>query len=174
MIPIYESYAQALYTASKNLSSTELIASELSAAKGILSQCSSYLNNPVVCINTKVAALNDVLSGAFNPLTKEFVLLMAERQHLKHYDQATDMFLQLSGCGKTKVRIYVPYALDYDVMQMLKTHLYEISLIPSNTREPEFNVTEDKELIGGYMAYCNGFRIDASLKAALEKLRRSG
>ena len=173
MIPLYESYAEALYAASEKFSETETVAHELAAIEKVFDKCGAYLTSPIISAKEKSDALRDVLCRELSPLTLEFVLLMAGRRHLKHFKQVAEKFLQLSGYGATVVNLQVPFALEENVLELLTKRLEEMELIPQKTSGVKLKIVEDKELIGGFKAYCNGYRIDTSLRTALEKLRRS-
>ena len=170
MTPAYESYAEALYSASENLGCSAVVAEELPGLAELLGQCGSWLNNPLVNSVEKSAVLRDTLSGKVNPLTLEFVLLLTGRRHLKHFSATCEHFRKLCGHGKAVVRLRVPYAPEQGLLDQLKTRLTEDKLIPEGVQETEFQIVEDLELIGGLVASCNGYQIDTSLKTALKKM----
>jgi F0F1-type ATP synthase delta subunit len=170
MIPIYESYAEALYNASEGLGCTSVVVGELPNMEGVLKQCGFYLNNPLIGVEKRVAVLQKTLANKISPLTLEFVLLMTARRHLKHFHATADKFRRLSGYEDTVVNLRVPFTPERKALVKLKERLTKEKLIPENAKGAHFNIIEDKELIGGFVASCNGYQIDTSLRTAVMKL----
>ena len=170
MIPVYESYAEALFEASEKLGCADVVAGELGAMDELLKQCGSYLGNPLISAGTKAAVLRESLSDKLSSLTLEFIVLMASRRHLKHFHATAELYLHLSGYSKPVVRLRVPFIPEQEMLMRLKKRLSAEKLIPENTEDAQVQVIEDKELIGGFIASCNGYQIDTSLKTTLMKL----
>ena len=170
MIPVYESYAEALFEAAKELGCTGIVAGELKAMDELLKQCGSYLGSPLTSAGTKATVLRELLTENLSSLTLEFIVLMAARRHLKHFHAAAELFMQLCGKSKPIVRLRVPYKPEQDMLQQLKRRLSMKKLIPGDADEAQLQIVEDKELIGGFIASCNGYQIDTSIKTALMKL----
>jgi F0F1-type ATP synthase delta subunit len=170
MIPIYESYAGALYNAAERLGCTGVVVGELPKMEEVLKQCGFHLNNPLISVEKRVAVLRKTLTNKISPLTLEFLLLMTARRHLKHFHATINKFRQLSGYEDTIVNLRVPFAPERNTLVKLKERLTKEKLIPENAKEAHFNIIEDKELIGGFVASCNGYQIDTSLKTAVMKL----
>jgi len=97
---------------------------------------------------------------------------MTSRRHLKHFNAASEEFLRLSGHRKTSVRLRVPFVPEKDVLSQLISRFSKEKLISDDAPEAQLQIIEDKELIGGFVATCNGYQIDTSLKTALARLRR--
>ena len=171
MTPVYERYAGALFSAAEKLGCPDIITGEIPAIEELIKQCGSYLNDPQISTGAMVTILREVLSAEVSPLMQEFILIMAYHRHLMHFQEAAEHYRQLSGIGKAVVRLRVPFRPDPDTLERIKDRLIKAKLIPYTDKETEFNVIEDKELIGGLIASCNGYQIDASLKTALQKLR---
>ena len=170
MTPAYESYAEALYSAAEKLGCTDTVAGELPAIVELLSKCGSYLNSPLINAGDKATLLREALSDKVAPLTLEFTMLLTTRRHLKHFSAATGHFLQICGHGKPVVRLRLPYEPEQDMISRLTDRLTEAGLIPADSAEPELCIVEDRDLIGGLIASCNGYQIDTSLKTALRKM----
>ena len=172
MTPVYERYAEALYNAAESLECSGVVAGELPAMEDLITQCGAYLKNPLANAAQKAATLRELLSGKINPLTLEFILLLTARRHLKHLSAASEHFRQLSGHGKAVVKLRVPFEMERGMLEQIKERLEKEKLIPEGVKETEFQIVEDKELIGGLVANCNGYQIDTSLKTALRKIRK--
>lgn len=171
MTPVYERYAGALFRAAENLGCSDTVIGELAAMDELIKQCGNYLNDPLISAGTKVAILRELLSGKVSPLILEYTLIMTSHRHLKHFHNAAEFYLQLSGHGKTIVTLRVPFKPDQDILEQIKSRLIKDKLIPEGSRETELKIVEDEKLIGGLIASCNGYQIDTSLRTALQKLR---
>lgn len=172
MTPVYERYAEALHRAADALGCSGAVARELPEIEGLVLQCSGYLNNPLIGTDAMVAILREFLSGKVSPLTLEFILFMTSSRHLRYYHDTMTRFLYLSGFEKAVVRLRVPFQLDQNTMDQLKSRLKMEKLIPEEAEDAELLVVEDKELIGGFIASCGGYQIDTSLRTAIMRLLR--
>ena len=171
MTPVYERYADALFSASEALACTDVIVGEFLAMDELLGQFGGYLNDPLISTGTKITIFRELLTGEISQLMLEFILIMTYHRHLKHFHKAALHFQQLSGFGKAVVRLRVPFKPDQDILGQLESRLIEARLIPEGAKETEFHVIEDEGLIGGLIASCNGYQIDTSLKTVLQKLK---
>lgn len=174
MITLSEKYARALFGASTDLGCVEDVADELPALRELAQRCAEYLNSPRVDIRVKVAAVQDTLSGRVNALTLEFFKLILRRCHLKHLSGVPEHFKRMCDdySHKATVTLRTPFALDRETVGRLKSRFERDGLIPASAESITFKVTEDKDLIGGFIAQCNGRQIDASVKSQLTKVRR--
>ena len=171
MTPVSERYAEALFTASEDLGCTRDMLDELTAMDELMDQCGGMLRDPLIGTGVKVALLRELLSGAFSPLMLEFILIMTGHRHLKHFHRTAEHYRQISGYGKTVVRLRVPFRPDASMLEQLKARFVKEKLIPEGAVETEFEVVEDEGLIGGLVASCNGFQLDTSLRTALRKMK---
>ena len=172
MTPGYERYAEALFNTAEKLGCTDIVVSELPDMVALIGQCSVYLSNPLIGTQKKAALLRELLAGKISPLMLEYVLLMTKRRHLKHFYASAKYFRFLSSRDKAIVELRVPFPPEQDMLESLLGRLRKEKLIPESAAEAEFQIVEDKELIGGFIAYCNGYQIDTSFKTALNKMRR--
>ena len=172
MTPAYERYAEALFNTAEKLGCAGAVVSELSDMEAFINQCSGYLNNPLIGTQKKAAILRELLSDNVSPLMLEYVLLMTTRRHLKYFYTSAEHFRKLSSRDKAVIKLRVPFQPEQEMLARLMSRLTEKKLIPEDAKETEFQIMEDKELIGGFVAYYDGYQIDTSFKTALNKLKR--
>jgi F-type H+-transporting ATPase subunit delta len=174
MTPVFERYAEAMYKSAQSLKCVDVVAEEMLDAEDALSQCVSYLNSPLIGAGDKAALLRELLEGKVSPLLLEFILLMTTRRHIRHYHSVVERFRRLSGHGKVVVRLRVPFEPDQNLIGRLKMRFVKEKLIPTDMADKKFdiNIVVDNGLIGGFIASCEGYQIDTSLKTALTKLKR--
>ena len=174
MTPGYERYAEALFNTAENLGCLDDIISELPAMEELVRQCGGYLTDPLIGTGKKTDLLRELLSGQVCPLMLEYVQLMTARRHLKHFFTAAEHFRHLIVRDIAVVRLRVPFQPDPDILQRLKRRLIKDKLIPDSVKDAEFRIVEDKDLIGGFVAYYDGYQIDTSLKTAINRLMTKG
>ena len=175
MIQVSERYAEALFSASTMLGCIGDVADELPEITSLVRQCGEYLYSPRVTADEKNALLGELLSDKFSPVTLEFLALMLKRRHLKYLAGAAERFRHMCDdffCRAT-VSLRVPFAPDQELLDRLKSRFALEGLIPENAENVSFQVTEDKEIIGGFIAYCNGHQIDVSIRTLLANIRRA-
>jgi ATP synthase F1 delta subunit len=169
----YETYAEALFKAAEALDQVGGISEELHDVEMLYAVCRWYLNDPRISVRDKASFLREALAADFHPLTIEFLLLLLGRHHLKHFPAAAGWYHHLSDrhFGRATVRLRIPFDLDHRLIERLEDRFVSDGLIPAgNAGNVEFHVELDKDLIGGFIADCNGRQIDASLKTALKNL----
>ena len=171
MTPAYERYAEALFNTAEKLRCSDVIVSELPDMEALVKECGGYLNNPLIGTQKKAAILRELLNDNVCPLMLEYMLLMTTRRHLKHFGASAEYFRRLSS-NKAVVKLRVPFLPEQKMLTRLMHSLARENLIPENAKNPEFQIVEDKELIGGFVAYYDGYQIDTSFKTALNKLRQ--
>ena len=170
----YESYAEALFYAAEALGEIQQIAEDATVMDELFATCGWFLNDPRVGKDDKAAFLTAALSDYLHPLAIEFLLLTLGRHHLRHVPAAIEWFRHLYDryLGRATVRIRVPYELDAQLLEQLKSRLISDGLVPGGSLEKtEFQVVVDNSLIGGFIADSNGMQIDASLESALTKIK---
>ena len=172
MTPGYERYAEALFNTAEKLGCSDTVLGELPDMETLIGQCSGYLSNPLISTTKKAVLLREVLAGKVSALMLEYILLMTSRRHLKHFYPSAEHFRKLCSRDKATVELRIPFKPEQEMLVQLISRLRKEKLIPDDAKEAEFCVVEDKELLGGFVAYCNGYQIDTSFKTALNKLRR--
>lgn len=172
MTPAYERYAEALFSTAESLGCLDQVACELPVMEELIRQCDAFFKDPLTGADKKCAILRETLSGQISPLILEYIILMITRRHLKHFSAAAGHFRYLNSRDKAVVQLRVPFEPDPGMLERLRLLFREEKLVPENVKETEIRVIEDKGIIGGFVAYYDGYQIDASLKTAISKLRR--
>jgi ATP synthase F1 delta subunit len=166
-------YAEALFRAALQLNCAQDVVDELLAAGEILGPADGYFYNPRVNANALSALLREALGGKFNPLTTEFILLLIRRRHLKKLPAIAERFKQLNDrhTGRAAVRLRVPFTPAPETLESLKSRLMRSGLVPEKYKDSiGFEVTIDKSVLGGFIAYFDGYQIDASVRTVLKIL----
>ncbi|MCL1834713.1 MAG: F0F1 ATP synthase subunit delta [Oscillospiraceae bacterium] len=175
MAKVSERYAEALFDAATRLGCAEEVADELPAISLLISGCGRYLGDPNISRADKASALREQLSGNICALSMEFVLLLLNRRHIKHFPEASEQFGRLVNAylDRVTVKLRTPYEPGAELLERLKGRFIEEGLIPENAKDISFDIIEDSDIVGGFIASCNGRQIDTSLRATLVKIRRA-
>jgi F0F1-type ATP synthase delta subunit len=171
MKKVAQSYASALHIAAAEMGCIDAVAEDLLAAEALVAQCKDYLFSPMYTWRKKANMLREFLTGVMQPLTIEFMALMLSRRQIHSLPEAAGCFRALSGHAATVVQLRVPYEPDEALLKKLRGYFAESHLVSADKAEQAvIEVEIDADLIGGYVAYCEGYQIDASLKTALAKI----
>jgi len=171
-----EKYAEALFDAAKILSCVPAVTEEMGELDEFVKQCGEYLYSPEIGIEKKVALVREFLTGKISSLTLEFFIIMIRRRRVKYIPGVAEHFLKMSDnfSGKIRVHLRIPFEPDEETLKLFRRSLVSRGMIPRGSEnEALITVAIEKDLIGGFILYCNGFQIDASLKAAITKLHNS-
>ena len=173
MIHVSEKYAEALFCAAESLGCIETVTGELPVMGELVQQCREYLDSPCAVMHEKTALLQELLSGGVSALTLEFVMIMMKRNHLRYLPGAIEQYRKMSDryFHNVSVQLRVPFKPEFETIRQLKCRFMDEGLIPENAKRISFQIIEDKEIIGGFTAHCNGYQIDASLRTLLAKIR---
>jgi len=172
--PNAKHYANVLYDTAVRLGCVQSVADEMPLMQPLIEACGEYLAGPLVDTGVLSAAMREILPLHFCGLTVAFIVTLAERHHLHLLSNAAQQFININNheSGRRTVMLRVPYWPDDGMLDRLKRRLAEEGLFPAECAEKTgFEITIDTELIGGFVAYCDGYQIDASIKTSLRRLR---
>ena len=173
--PIALGYAQALLKASLKQGSVEKLAKELPAVAPLISRHAVFFFNPRIAGREKAALLREALSGRADGLLVEFLVLLAQRRHLRHLSDIQPEFEKLAAAalGKATVSLRIPYQPGKAMLDKLRAYLAERGLFPPGKKSGvRFEIQLDKSLIGGFIAECGGWSLDASIKTRLVRVEK--
>ena len=163
-------YARALFEAAQEGGRLETVTEELAdfvAAVRAVPELRRLLENPQLDPKAKVAALGDVLGDA-DELVRNFVLLLVQKSRTAEIEQIEAELADLVAReqGRLSVELTTAFELsDADAAAILG----QIEEASGRTVEAERKV--DPALIGGIVLQAGSFRVDASVRGRLQRLR---
>jgi len=163
-------YARALFEAAQEVGRLETVTEELAdfvAAVRAVPELRRLLENPQLDPKAKVAALGDVLADA-DELVRNFVLLLVQKGRAAEIEQIEAELADLVAReqGRLSVELTTAFELsDADAAAILG----QIEEASGRTVEAERKV--DPALIGGIVLQAGSFRVDASVRGRLQRLR---
>ena len=175
MTQVSERYAEALFSAAVDMGCVDDVSGELQGIKELAEQFSWLFKDPRIVAGEKISLIADALTDKVAPLTLEFLIMILERHHWKHLPGVAESFKRMSDdhFKKVSVFLHVPFKPEQAVLDRMENRFREKGLIPRDAKEITLNTIEDKDIVGGFIAFCNGHQIDASIRTQLTKIRRA-
>ncbi|MDR3207922.1 MAG: F0F1 ATP synthase subunit delta [Oscillospiraceae bacterium] len=167
--------AQALFQAAQSRGRLASVSEDLAAVTPLLLRESRFFLNPGVPAARQTEALSACLSGQADPLTVQFLNLLCARRLLRLLPRILARYdaLCAEAAGEITVRLRIPYAPGPALLNQLRDALADWGMYPPERRDRvSFDIVIDLDLIGGFMAECNGRVLDASLKYRLFLLNK--
>lgn len=163
-------YAQALYGAAFDKERVaevrESLADFLTAEREV-PELRAVLANPELDSASKVALLDDLLAGD-EPLVRNFLRLLAEKERITELEEIVREFELLVTAGEKRLRVVVTTAQEL-TDEEASTLVGKIEAATGRQVEAQRHV--DPSMIGGLIVRAGSLRLDASVRGSIEKLR---
>ena len=175
MVQVSEKYAEALFSAAVSLGCIDTVAEDMRAMQQFAQRLAWYFKDPRIAGSEKAELVSDALSNLLDQLTLEFIIMILKRGHWRYLHSTADEFMRLSDehYHRVAVFLHVPFKPEKEMLDKLESSFREKGLIPEDAEEITMQTIEDKGIVGGFIAFCNGHQIDASIRTQLTKIRRA-
>jgi F-type H+-transporting ATPase subunit delta len=164
-------YARALFEAAREKGRLAEVREELGdfvAAIDQVPELDALLRNPQIDPRAKAQALEDVLGGA-DVLVRNFLLLTVEKNRAGQLREIHREFERLM--AQEERRLTVELTTAYELSDAEARSI--VSQIERASGRPvDATRRVDPDLIGGIVLQAGSFRVDASVRGRLERLRR--
>jgi F-type H+-transporting ATPase subunit delta len=164
-------YARALYEAARERDRVDTARDQLAALAAAMEtspELEAFLVNPQLDPGAKASVLEEVTTGA-DPVVRNFVRLVASkgragqlRAIAEEYEAIVDQ-----AQGRIAVELTTAYELGDEEAKAIVAKIEEAS-----GRTVEATRSVDPDLIGGMILQAGSFRVDASVRGRLNRLRR--
>jgi F-type H+-transporting ATPase subunit delta len=163
-------YAEALFGAAKEdkrLAQVHEALSDFAAAIDESPELAAVLKNPQLESSAKARILSD-LAGDEEPLFKNFLLLVAEKGRAGEIEEIAREFERLMAREERRLAVELTTAreLTDEEAQAIVAQIEE-----SAGRKVEATRSVDPDLVGGIVLQAGSYRVDASVRGRLERLR---
>ena len=163
--------ARALFEAARDKGRLAEVREELGdfvAAVDQVPELDALLRNPQLDPRAKAQALEDVLGGA-DALVRNFLLLTVEKNRAGQLREIHREFERLMAQEERRltVELTTAYELSDEEARGIVSQIERAS-----GRPVEATRSVDPDLIGGIVLQAGSFRVDASVRGRLERLRR--
>ena len=164
-------YAEALFAAAKEagrLAQVNEALSDFAAAVEQSPELRSVLRNPQLESTAKGRILADLV-GDEEPLFRNFLLLTAEKGRAGEIEEIAREFERLMAREERRLTVELTTAreLTDDEAQAIVAQIEEAA-----GRKVEATRTVDPDLVGGIVLRAGSYRVDASVRGRLERLRQ--
>ena len=163
-------YAEALLEASMENDQLAAVRADFDAFAAALAESPElrgFLRNPQVETETKLAALDELLSGG-NVLFQNFVRLLAEKGRIAEAEVVHEEFGRLIAREERVLELELTTAVelsDEEAATVVK------QIEEASGRSVVATRTVDPEIIGGIVVQAGSVRADASVRGRLDQLR---
>ena len=164
-------YADALFQAAVEQDRLEAVREDLGdfvAAVEAVPELEALLTNPEIDSGQRRAALEGVLEGA-DELVRNFVLLAAEKHRADQIAEFFREFERLVAQQERRLEVELTTAVELSDEEA-KAILAQIEQAAGRTVEATRSV--DPDLVGGFVLQAGSFRVDASVRGRLQRLRQ--
>ena len=171
MAVVHRVYARALYDAAKERQSVEPVQEELNdfvAAVRDVPELRAVLRNPQIDPRAKAAALEAVTGGGHD-IVRNFLLLLTEKGRAGELADIAKEFERLMAREERRLTVELTTArelTDAEADGILK------QIEDAAGRKVEATRSVDPDLIGGIVLQAGSFRLDASVRGRLNRLRQ--
>jgi len=168
---VHRVYAQALYDAAKDRGSVEETREELgdfAAAVRDVPELRAILRNPQIDPRAKASAI-EAITGGIHDVVRNFLRLLAEKGRLAEVEEIDRELERLVAReqGQITVELTTAQELSEDEAREIVDQISKAS-----GRSVEATRKVDPDLIGGIVLQAGSFRIDASVRGRLNRLRQ--
>jgi F-type H+-transporting ATPase subunit delta len=163
-------YAEALLEASRDKDSIARVRKEFDAFAAALAESDElrgFLRNPQVETETKLSALDDLLTGA-DKIFLNFVHLLAEKGRIAEAEAVYEEFGRLLAREERVLELELTTAVELSDKEAAKV-VKQIE--DASGRRVVATRTVDPGIIGGIVVQAGSVRADASVRGRLDQLR---
>ena len=170
MAAAHRVYASALFEAAQDRGRLAEVREELGdflASAESVPELGALLENPEVDGPTKALVVRDLLAGA-DELVRNFLLLVVEKGRAAELREIAGEFDQLVAIAEGRLDVELTTAVELtddeasDILRQIES---------ASGRRIEATRSVDPDLIGGFILQAGTFRVDASVRGRLERLR---
>ena len=170
MAAAHRIYASALFEAAQEKGRLAEVREELGdvlAAAESVPELGALLENPEVDSDTKAGVIRDLLAEG-DELVRNFLLLVVEKGRASELPEIAREFDQLVARAEGRLEVELTTAVELtddeatDILRQIES---------ASGRRIEATRSVDPDLIGGFILQAGTFRVDASVRGRLDRLR---
>ena len=170
MSVVHRVYARALYDAAREADRVDAVGRDLgdfAAQVRDVPELRAVLRNPQLDPRAKASALDAITEGG-DELVRNFLRLLAEKHRIGEIEEIAREFERLVAAehGQLSVELTTAYELSEEDARSIVDQIAQVS-----GRRVEATRKVDPDLIGGIVLQAGSFRVDASVRGRLNRLR---
>jgi len=175
MADVAARYAEALLMAAKQEKALIVVSEEMEFLSREFAQCADSFYSPVFSIREQLSTVDYVMGENFHPLTKRFFYLLASMRRLGGVVKITDIFITLAHKEMMQIDLYLTVfeEITSETAAKIVRAAGEKGLYDLRYREKlNLHISQDKRLLGGFIAECEGISWDCSLLRRLSDVSK--
>ncbi len=165
-------YATALFELAVDQDKLDQVSADLAVLAGLLDESDDLqrlVRSPVLSRGEQMQAMSGILEAAgANPLTRNFVGLLAEQRRLFVLAAIIDTFKQLHAAHRGEVRAAVISAHELSTSQLDSVHATLKTVLGGDVA---VDAQVDEDMIGGLVVRVGSRMVDGSLRTKLQRLQ---
>lgn len=168
---VHRVYARALYEAASEQDNVETVQEELAgfvAAVHDVPELRAVLRNPQIDPRAKAAALDAITADAQDAV-RNFLRLLAEKGRIGEVDEIAHELDRLVAAARGQLTVELTTAQE---LSDEEARGIVDQIAKASGRKVEATRTVDPDLIGGIVLQAGSFRLDASVRGRLNRLRQ--
>lgn len=171
MSRVAKRYAKALFALAseeKLLDKTEADINLLAQVQKSDEQLAVFLSNPLINEKEKLSALQSGLDGKVQPMTLNFLALLAEKRRIAHLPDVVSEFqeMMLRHSNKVEGELVSAAKLTTDQVQKIREKVESMT-----GKSVLLSEKTDSSLLGGFVVRVEDWVVDNSIRYQLTKLR---
>jgi len=172
-------YAEALLVAARREGALQVVMDEMQLLARGFSGNADVFRSPIFPVREQLATVDYVLGDRFHPLTKRFFRLLAVMRRLGGIGRITEAFVKLARKEMRRIDLHLTVSEEIEpeaASELVRAACSKGLFDPRYQEDINLIISEDKSLLGGFIAECEGMSWDCSLRARLgdvSKLLRS-
>jgi F-type H+-transporting ATPase subunit delta len=171
MAVVHRVYARALYDAARDKGSVAAVQEELGdfvAAVRDVPELRAILRNPQIDPRAKSAAI-EAISGGMHDIVRNFLKLLAEKGRIADVEEIARELDRLVAREQGELRVELTTAQELSDEEASRI---VDQIAKASGRKVEATRSVDPDLIGGIVLQAGSFRLDASVRGRLNRLRQ--
>ncbi len=168
---IVDPYAQALMSLAQSQDLVDRFGSEVAGLLTLLegsTDLKAFLANPLMPLDGKKAALNQIVGDQLHPYLKNFLMLLVDRRRIGFLDGICHQFQALLRVLKQAVLAEVTSAVELNDGQ--KAAVCDRVKTMTGAQSVDLATAIDPELLGGVIIKVGSQVVDASLRSQLRRI----
>jgi len=168
-------YAEALLMAAKRENALQVIADEIVYLAREFTRSADVFYSPLFPVREQLATVDFVLGDRFHPLTKKFICLLASMRRLGGIGKIADVFITLAHKEMKLIDLYITVFEEVtpEMASEIVKACHKKGLIKQAQPAINLQISQDSNLLGGFIAQCEGIVWDCSLRTRFSDVSRA-
>jgi F0F1-type ATP synthase delta subunit len=168
-------YAEVLLKAAIHENAFTTVTDEMNTLAHGFNRCARVFSSPAFPVREQLSTVDAVMADGFHPLTKRFIFLLIEMRRLGEIEKIAETYDEIARREAGQVDLYMkvyeepaPENLNELIDAVCEKGLFD----PGFRENINVRFTVDKNIMGGFVAECEGKSWDCSLMSRFVELSK--